>query len=57
MTEYRIPLNTGISQETMRAIDEYAKREGGAKKLSRGEVVDRAISALVAASSTKKARG
>lgn len=44
MPEYRIPLNTLVDQKTMRIIDEYAEKEGGAKRLSRGIVVDRALS-------------
>lgn len=47
MPEYRIPLNTLVDQETMKKIDEYAKLEGGLRKLSRGVVIDRAISALL----------
>lgn len=57
MPEYRIPLNTLIDQETMRKIDEYASQAGGKKKLSRGIVIDRAVSALMTAAAAKKARG
>ena len=41
--DYRIPLNTSISRETMVRLDKI-KKAGG--KLSRGEVIDKAVALL-----------
>ena len=50
--DYRIPLNTSISQETMSKIDKIKKKDG--EKLSRGEVIDKAV-AMFAESAKKEA--
>lgn len=52
MDDFRIPLNTGVSQNTMRLIDQFKVSQP--EKLSRGEVIDRAV-ALLSEQAAKKA--
>lgn len=54
MDEYRIPLNTGVSQNTMRLIDQFKVSQP--EKLSRGEVIDRAVALLAEQTAQKPAR-
>ena len=41
---YRIPISASISQETMAKIDRIKKQDR--EKLSRGEVIDKAVALL-----------
>ena len=49
---YRIPISASIAQDTMAKIDKIKKKDG--EKLSRGEVIDKAVALYADAQSSQK---